>query len=82
MTTPFPVESEQNCDLSRVTKADVHFRLLTIRDAEREYGLSGKRIYAAVRAGRVHPVKPNGRTLYPEWELAALLRSLFGALAA
>lgn len=62
-------------------KPDVHFRLMTIRDAEREFGLTGKRIYAAVLDGVVHPVRPNGRTLYPEWELRSLTKC-YPALAA
>lgn len=59
-----------------VRKSEAVYRLLTLRDAAREYGLHTKAIYAAVERGQLHPVQPGNRTLYPEWELEALARSL------
>lgn len=58
----------------RSRKKDVHFRLLTLREAAQEFGVHPHAVYDAVRKGRLHPVKPAGRTLYPEWEIRALGR--------
>jgi len=44
--------------------------LLTLREACARFGLYNEQVYAWARDGRIHPVKPNGRTLYPEWEIA------------
>jgi hypothetical protein len=53
--------------------------LLTLREAcERFPGLHFKQIYVWAEAGILHPVKPQGRTLYPEWELAEAVRKLTG----
>lgn len=53
-------------------KLDIHFELLTLGEAISRYGLYRQRIYRWVRQGRLHPVKPVARTLYPAWELDAL----------
>jgi hypothetical protein len=50
--------------------------LLTLRAAcARFEGLDYRQIYAWVEEGRLHPVRPGGRLLYPEWEIRALVSS-------
>ena len=66
-------------------RPDTFARLLTLTEARTEYGFSPRAIYTAVARGKLHAVKPNGRTLYPEWELAELrtgLGDLSAAIAA
>ncbi|HKW93972.1 MAG TPA: helix-turn-helix domain-containing protein [Methylomirabilota bacterium] len=53
-------------------KADLHYELLTLRAAMRQFGVYHQVIYRWVDEGVLHPVKPAGRTLYPSWELEAL----------
>jgi hypothetical protein len=69
----------QHTLLSESTKLEVHFRLLTLREAQREFGLSTRHVYWGVGQDMVHQVKAPGgkRTLYPEWELRALKERLF-----
>ena len=55
--------------------------LLTAHEARLRFGLRNQRLYAMVKAGLVHPVRPNGRVLYPEWEIAAAMRAGYGPLA-
>ena len=62
----------QHPSLSEARKSDVHYELLTLRDAMRRFGVYQHRVYRWVEEGRLHPVKPGGRTLYPAWELEAL----------
>jgi len=50
--------------------------LLTLREAALRFGLTQFRIYQAAADGRVHPVRPGGRILYPAWELEDLLDSV------
>jgi hypothetical protein len=46
--------------------------LLTAQEACRRYGIRTQRLYALAELGLLHPVQPNGRILYPAWELEAL----------
>lgn len=62
--------------LAEVRKRDVHYELLTLREAMRRFRVYQQRIYRWVEEERLHPVKPNGRTLYPAWELEALAAEL------
>jgi hypothetical protein len=47
-------------------------QLLTLTQACRRFGLYHLQIYAAVEQGKVNPVQPHGRILYPIWELEAV----------
>ena len=47
--------------------------LLTLSEAGKRFGISERRVYSWAQAGLVHPVKPQGRILYPEWELRQLV---------
>ncbi len=49
--------------------------LLTLSEACLRFGVRPHRIYAAASQGLLHPVQPNGRILYPEWEIEAALRA-------
>ena len=59
-------------------------RLLNLREAERELGLSAYQIYSAVERGLLHAVQVNGRgrIYYPEWELRCINAGKFCDLAA
>jgi hypothetical protein len=51
--------------------------LLTLREACNRFPeLYPEVVYAWARDQLLHPVRPNGRTLYPEWELARLVKEL------
>lgn len=50
--------------------------LLTLREAGVRFGVHNQQIYAWAAAGLIHPVRPGGRTLYPEWELVELVKRL------
>ena len=50
------------------------FALLGVSEARRLYGISEHTLYRLAAEGRLHPVKPNGRVLYPAWELDMVLR--------
>lgn len=52
---------------------DFEYELVTLRQAcERLPGLHEKLIYRWARLRQLHPVRPNGRRLYPLWELEEL----------
>jgi hypothetical protein len=74
--TPGSSYAQDPLPLNRERKPEQHFRLLTLREAEQLFGLSEFYVYRGVRKGDIHPVKPNGRTLYPEWELEAVAAAL------
>ena len=62
----------------RATAPQLVSELLTAQEAFRRFpGLHYKKIYAAAAAGLLHPVRPHGRVLYPEWELANLVKRLY-----
>lgn len=67
---------------SRVEDArrpEIVSELLTLREAMQRWPqLYTRRIYAWVAEGRLHPVMPAGRLLYPEWELRQLAAELRG----
>ena len=47
--------------------------LLTAREAIARFaGLYYEKLYALAEHNLIHPVQPNGRILYPEWELSAI----------
>jgi hypothetical protein len=47
--------------------------LLTLSEAGKRFGVSERRVYQWAEQGLLHPVKPHGRILYPEWELRCLV---------
>ena len=49
--------------------------LLTLSEAGKRFGISERRVYRWAQEGLVHPVKPHGRILYPEWELRWLVET-------
>lgn len=60
-------------NLAQERQTDILYELLDLSEAcERYRGVHAKLVYRWVREGRLHPVKPNGRRLYPSWELEAL----------
>ena len=53
---------------------EFEYELVTLREACKRFpGLHDKLIYRWARLGLLHPVRPNGRRLYPLWELEALV---------
>ena len=71
----FPEESseELSINLAQERVPAIEYELLTLRDAcNRFRGLHEKLVYRWVRERRLHPVRPNGRRLYPSWELETL----------
>jgi hypothetical protein len=50
-----------------------HAELLTLREACRRFDIDRRQIWVWAALGQLHPVRPAGRTLYPEWELEALI---------
>ncbi len=66
-------ESITSQDRKRGERPRLVSELLTLREACRRFDLYPEKIYAWAEAGLLHPVKPNGRTLYPEWEIRALV---------
>ena len=63
-------ESITSQERKRGERPRVVSELLTLREACKRFDLYPEKIYAWVHAGQVHPVQPNGRILYPEWEIA------------
>jgi hypothetical protein len=61
-------------NLAQERQTDIVYELLDLSEAcARFRGVHAKLVYRWVREGRLHPVKPNGRRLYPSWELEALV---------
>jgi len=54
--------------------------LLTLREAcARDERLYPQLIWMWASEGLLHPVRPHGRVLYPEWELSELVKRLYRA---
>jgi len=61
-------------NMAEERQPEFEYELVTLREACKRFpGLHDKLIYRWARLGLLHPVRPNGRRLYPLWELEALV---------
>lgn len=71
------VSKVQAPSLGRVTSPQLVSELLTLREAAQRFGIDRRQIYVWAQLSLLHPVRPHGRVLYPEWELSELVKRLY-----